>query len=155
MLNFNNSDNQIYAGFWARTKASLLDSLITLPFLIVILYLIGIDFSDLSELAQKMMDEAPPKDDWNKRILDFVSLVIAIGYSVHFVISKKQATIGKRIMNIYIATIDGKKLSLNQAIARVILTILLPFGFLMVAFTKEKTALHDIICNTRVFCGKK
>jgi uncharacterized RDD family membrane protein YckC len=54
---------------------------------------------------------------------------------------------------------DGSKISpiksFCRAIASVLTSATLGIGFLLVIFTKEKTALHDIICKTRVFHGKK
>ncbi|MFT6332121.1 MAG: putative RDD family membrane protein YckC [Lentimonas sp.] len=155
MQNLTNLENQIYAGLWVRAKASLIDSIVTLPFILVMLYIVGIDLSQISEMFEKIMQEELPADDTTKRVFDFISYIIAISYSVHFVRSKSQATIGKRMMKIYIGDVDGKKLSLNRSLARVVTTIILPFGILMAAFTEEKTALHDVICKTRVFYGNK
>ena len=33
--------------------------------------------------------------------------------------------------------------------------LVLAIGYLMVAFTQEKTGLHDLICNTRVVHGRR
>ena len=154
----NNSQDKIYAGFWVRVAAALIDVIITSPLAFAILYIIGVDIAELGTLEQ-VIDGVAPEPTKAQRIADFISWVVAISYSVYFVSSKSQATPGKKIMNIYIATVDGKKLSVNQCFARFLGTVLsgllLGAGFLMVAFTKEKTALHDIICKTRVFYGKK
>jgi len=149
---------QIYAGFWVRFSAALLDMVITAPIIWAAFHIIGFDFTNLPTM-QQMMAGIEPDETSGKKIADFVSWVISITYSVYFITSKQQATPGKRIMNIYIATRDGKKLSVNRCFARFFASILsgllLGIGLLMIAFTKEKTALHDLICNTRVFYGKK
>jgi uncharacterized RDD family membrane protein YckC len=160
-MNTNNQETytgQIYAGFWVRLSAALLDMLITAPIIWAAFHIIGFDFTHLPTM-QQMMVGIKPDETPEKKIADFVSWIISITYSVYFITSKHQATPGKRIMNIYIATKDGKKLSVNRCFARFFASILsgllLGIGFLMIAFTKEKTALHDLICNTRVFYGKK
>ncbi|MFT6077715.1 MAG: putative RDD family membrane protein YckC [Rickettsiales bacterium] len=149
-------NQEIYAGLWVRTKAAIIDMVITAPLLLVILYLIGFDFQSLS--IQKTLAGAPP-ENLIEKIADFASWVISIAYSVYFLTSKQQATPGKKIMGIYVGTRDGQKLSLNHCFARFFATVLsgmaFGIGLVMIAFTKEKTALHDIICNTRVFYGKK
>jgi uncharacterized RDD family membrane protein YckC len=45
--------------------------------------------------------------------------------------------------------------ALARALASLLTAATLGLGFLMVIFTKEKIALHDLICGTRVFHGKK
>lgn len=153
-----NPNNEIYAGFVVRVCATLIDMVVTAPIIWAAFHIIGFDPSHLPTIEQ-MLAGIQPEETPEKRAADFASWIISISYSVYFLTSKKQATPGKRIMNIYVATKDGKKLSVNRCFARFFATILSGIlcgvGFLMVAFTKERTALHDLICNTRVFHGKK
>ncbi len=157
----NSTNQKIYAGFIVRAFAAIIDMLITVPMVLVMLYLVGLAGFDFSHLptVEQMFSDAEIEVTTEKRIADFISWVISIAYSIYFLTSERQATPGKRIMNIYVATKDGQKLSLNRCFARYLASllslILFGVGFLMAAFTKEKTALHDIICNTRVFYGKK
>ena len=55
---------------------------------------------------------------------------------------------------IKIVTADGGKVTYLRACARhfaeFLSAIILGIGYLMVAFDREKRALHDHICNTRV-----
>ncbi len=153
-----NPNDQIYAGFMVRAVATVIDMIITAPMVWAAFHIIGFDFSNLPTVEQ-MLSGVQIAETTEKRAADFVSWIISITYSVYFITSKNQATPGKRIMNIYVATKDGQKLSLNRCFARFFASllsgILFGIGFLMVAFTKEKTALHDLLCNTRVFYGKK
>ncbi|MES2676933.1 MAG: RDD family protein [Pseudomonadota bacterium] len=157
-LQTNPNNQEIYAGFMVRLVATFIDMIITAPIIWAAFHIIGFDMSHLPTLEQMMAGVEPVKNSKDK-IADFISWTISITYSVYFITSKQQATPGKRIMNIYIATKDGKKLSVNRCFARFFASILsgllLGVGFIMIAFTKEKTALHDLICNTRVFYGKK
>lgn len=153
------SKNQDYAGFWIRLIAALIDIIITLPFFAAIIYLFGTsDYTTIKIDEDFYSYSAKGITSTSNHMVDLVSWIIAICYSVFFVTSKKQATIGKRVCNIYVATADGHKLSKLRALARfftsMISLLLFGLGFLMVAFTKEKTALHDLICGTRVFLGK-
>ena len=149
---------QMYAGFWVRFFATIIDMLITAPVIWAAFHIIGFDMSHIPTLEQMLAGVQVEKTAAD-RAADFVSWVISLAYSVYFITSKQQATPGKRILNIYIATKDGQKLSVNRSFARFFASllsgILLGVGFIMIAFTKEKTALHDLICNTRVFYGKK
>ncbi len=157
-LQINPNNQEIYAGFWVRLCATFIDMIITAPIIWAAFHIIGFDMTSLPTVEQ-MLEGIQPAETTEKRIADFVSWIISIAYSVYFITSKQQATPGKRIMNIYIATKDGRKLTVNRCFARFFASILsgllLGVGFVMIAFTKEKTALHDLICNTRVFYGKK
>lgn len=153
------SDKLIYAGFWIRVLATLIDMMVTAPFFIAIIYLLGQNDYTLIKIDddfQSYMETVNAST--SNRISDIMSWIISISYSVFFISSKKQATIGKRTCGIYVATKDGHKLSKLRAIARFFASILsfvtCGIGFIMIAFTSEKTALHDIICKTRVFRGK-
>jgi uncharacterized RDD family membrane protein YckC len=67
-------------------------------------------------------------------------------------------TYGKSWMGLIVTEEDGGQLSFGHATGRYFAKILsfLTFGvgFLMVAFTPQKQALHDYICRTYV-CKKK
>ena len=148
-----------YAGFWIRFCAGILNTLFMIPpFVILALYFGPADFH-LANLV------TPPAGDFfsfgtsNDRLLDILSYIVSIVYIGYFLASKNQATIGKRILGIYVGNPDGSKLSTAKSFSRAVTSLLtsatLGLGFLPVIFTTEKTALHDLICNTRVFYGKK
>ena len=155
----NKSDKLVYAGFRIRTLATLIDMVITAPFFIAIIYLLGQNEYTLIRIDDDFYSQLENINvSASNRISDIISWVISISYSVFFISSKKQATIGKRVCEIYVATKDGHKLGKLRALARffasILSVLLLGIGFIMIAFTKEKTALHDLICGTRVFRGK-
>jgi uncharacterized RDD family membrane protein YckC len=93
------------------------------------------------------------------QFIDLIGYGLSIAYLGYFLASKKQATFGKRLMGIYVGNPDGSKLSPKKSLARALASMLtsatLGLGFLLIIFTKEKTALHDFICQTRVFHGRK
>ena len=160
-INFGNGQG-IYAGFAVRLVATFIDILVTTPLILAMFYIVGLDFTAMpttDQMLDQIFSNAQPVQNTTQKIADFISWIILISYSVYFLTSNKQATPGKRIMNIYVGTRDGQKLSVNRCFARFFASILssalFGIGFLMIAFTKEKTALHDIICDTRVFYGKR
>lgn len=144
-----------YAGFWRRLSASLVDMLITTPVLISIFYLFGLEkymMIPLEHDAYSLIENQ--KTSFNRNIIDTISIIITASYSIIFISSKYKATPGKMLFGVYIVDIDGNKLSGKRATARffasILSLLLFAVGLIMIAFTKEKTALHDVICKTRV-----
>ena len=82
-----------------------------------------------------------------------INMAIGIAYEVLF-IGKYGATPGKMACKIKIVTADGGPVSYARALGRYFAKILssLPCfaGYIMAIFDKQKRALHDYICNTRV-----
>jgi uncharacterized RDD family membrane protein YckC len=154
-----NSPFPQYAGFWIRLIAAVIDMILTLPFLLAIIYLLGISDYQNIRIDQQFYHYAQAQAiSHTNNITDLASWVAFGAYSVFLVTSKKQATWGKRICHIYVATKDGQRLTKLQAVARFITSIFsigfFGIGILMIAVTKEKTAFHDLICQSRVFFGQ-
>lgn len=84
-----------------------------------------------------------------------IALIFSSVYNIYFVASVWQATPGKRWLGMKVVTKDGKPLTLLQSAYRHLMSgvsmgILSGLGYLTIPFSKEKAALHDMICNTRV-----
>lgn len=127
------TEERKYAGFWVRVAAVLLDTfIIGVPLTILIMF-IGMP-------------------QW----LYFLAMLL---YFVIMNASKWQATMGKRIVGIYIMKTDGTRLSYLRSLGRYLSYIIsglpLYIGFMMAGWTKEKRALHDMIASTYVVYGKK
>jgi uncharacterized RDD family membrane protein YckC len=126
-----------YAGFWRRVAASFFDNavatLVGLGFVIILLIL------------------KVPIPQW---VSDIFPLLIFWLYFSLMESSDKQATVGKIILGIRVTGIDGNKISFLRATGRVFAKFLsliaLGIGFLMVAFTKRKQGLHDMVSETLV-----
>src|SRR5262249_53405031 len=75
-------------------------------------------------------------------------------YEAFMLSSDWQATIGKRAMSIAVTGTDGGRISFARApgrhFAKYISACALGIGFIMVAFTARKQALHDLIAETLV-----
>lgn len=139
-----------YAGFWIRVVASLIDSA---------LFALVISLAVIPWSAITMVSGHIPGVPDGKSVLNIVSTLGCILADAAFVTSGWQATPGKRIMGILVITETGGKLSFLHAIGRnlaqYLSLILFCLGYIMVAFTDQKTGLHDLICSTRVIYGKK
>jgi uncharacterized RDD family membrane protein YckC len=118
----------LYAGFWVRVVAYILDFLIIGILVFVFVFTLNV-FSIPLDIAA-------------------VWLYFALMES-----SERQATLGKSAMNIYVTDMYGRRISFGQATGRYfskILSNILCIGYIMVAFTEKKQGLHDIIAGTLV-----
>lgn len=153
-----------YAGFWIRLFAGLLDLIFLSPLIIILIHFIGtsevVNFSFNDNLHSYISTQYLDRDTSSEsEIINYLYYFFAILYSVYLVSSRSQATWGKRILGIYVGNKDGSKLSPLKATLRCLASLITAFtcgiGFIVVAFNKEKVSLHDFICQTRVFYGKK
>lgn len=148
-----------YAGFWVRFFAGLLDIAFLTPPLMILIYLSGAGDVQTVRVENSFESYSAFSASVKNNYTDIISYALSVVYIGYFLSSKKQATLGKSVLGIYVGNPDGSKLSFFKALARaaasIITSVSLGIGFLLVIFTKEKTALHDLICNTRVFHGKK
>ena len=82
-------------------------------------------------------------------VLNSLILYHPIGWSLW------STTVGKRIFNLYVVSVDGSKIGFWLAFARYLCYLvsafpLLSVGFLVIAFRKDKRGLHDLMCDTMV-----
>ena len=132
-----------YGGFWERFGASVVDGF----FLTVILKIVFTVAGGLfDEFSASMFD-------------NFIGLIIVTHYFAVFESSQYQATLGKRIMGLCVVSEEGCRISLNQAMFRLIMkhksVILFMAGFLIQPFTAKKQALHDMSAGTIVVKKQK
>jgi uncharacterized RDD family membrane protein YckC len=117
-----------YAGFWIRVGAYLLDLLILVIPLTILAFipLLGI-------------------------VLNIVGVWLYFALQES---SERQATIGKRALNIYVTDMYGRRISFGQATGRyfskILSSIILFIGYIMVALSEKKQGLHDMIAGTLV-----
>jgi uncharacterized RDD family membrane protein YckC len=86
-------------------------------------------------------------------VLTAINMAIGIAYEV-ILIGKYGATLGKMAMKIKVVIADGGRVTYARAAGRYFAKMLSAFtcmiGYAIALFDKEKRALHDHICNTRV-----
>ena len=121
----------MYAGFWRRVAANILDGLVLIIPNLVLTFLLGNGTAGL--LAQ----------------LAVLLLYYALMHS-----SASQATVGKRAFGMKVTDLEGERIGFLRALLRVpalwLAALLLGVGLLMAAFTRRKQGLHDMICGTLV-----
>ena len=133
----------IYAGFWIRLWAYVIDALILLP-----LWVIEKGFG---LLANQSMALALSSEF-------LISTVAWWLYEAFFLSGNWQATPGKRLFELRVESIRGDRLTFARAsgryFAKYISSFALGIGFLMVGVTARKQGLHDKIFGTVVLRGK-
>ena len=133
------------AGFLKRMVAIIIDffilTFVTFALMFTISFFIGGILSN-PEAMQK--------------INSFGMLIDVVIVWLYFALQESgeaQATVGKRVMSIYVTSKAGERLSFAQATIRYFskyLSSVLMVGFIMASFTKNKQGLHDLIADTLV-----
>ncbi|WYP27193.1 RDD family protein [Alkalihalobacillus sp. FSL W8-0930] len=131
------------AGFWIRAMAAIIDGLIMGVIGVLLMFVL----------------EAPSINFEDSTTLDIFILIYSAVFIVIFTASKLKASPGKLILGIQVLTLDNKQIGIGRSIGRyfayMISTFTLMIGYLMAGFTKDKKALHDLICGTRVVHKQK
>ena len=137
----------MYAGFWRRVVAVILDGLV-LGIVTVPLNLAfggGDDFGSNSSM-------------YSSPAASSISTVLGWVYYALMESSAKQATLGKMAMGITVTDLEGRRIGFGKAtgrhFAKILSALILGIGFLMVAFTQRKQGLHDILAGTLVVKGQ-
>ena len=150
-----------YAGFWIRFIASFLDTLfLALPIGIVIYFLSDgnwFDFAQYQQNLQMAMAGNPhalntqPQTSFTWELIFEISVLVA---TIIFWDKWRGATPGKKFVHIKVVDAKSfKDITNKQAITRslgYIPSMFFFIGFLMVAFRKDKRALHDLLAGTAV-----
>ncbi|MFH1147526.1 MAG: RDD family protein [Pseudomonadota bacterium] len=140
-----------YAGFWIRLGAKLIDGIILGIMSLIPVPLIGL-FLDPSE------QYAPGAAALSfltayQIVITTVQVAIGAGFTTFF-LGRFGATPGKMALRLKVVTADGGKITYGRALGRYFAELVSGFtmsiGYIMAAFTREKRALHDMICSTRV-----
>jgi uncharacterized RDD family membrane protein YckC len=133
----------VYAGFWKRVAASIIDNFL--------LGIVGGVIGGMFGFAIGMgLEENPALD----LVLNLFSILLGAFYFGWMHSSSQQASLGKMAVGIKVVRISGERISFARGIGRYFASILsgliLGIGYLMAAFTERKQALHDIMCDTLV-----
>ncbi len=154
------SKQPLYAGFWLRAVAALVDGSILGIFTAIvispILRLFGYDFSfDFSILeAEEDMDIALAALMQNLMFSNVINFLVGWLYYAYMESTAKQATFGKQALGIKVTDTSLERVDFSKATMRYFSKILsgitLGIGYLMVAFTEKRQGLHDIIAGTLV-----
>jgi uncharacterized RDD family membrane protein YckC len=118
-----------YGGFWKRTLAWLIDSIVvSVGVGAIMMVTLGLGFI------------AIPFGHWL--------------YEALMLSSSWQATLGKRALGMVVTDLQGERLSFGRAtgrhFAKWISYLVLGIGYIMAAFTAKKQGLHDLVAGTLV-----
>jgi uncharacterized RDD family membrane protein YckC len=118
-----------YAGFWKRVAALLIDTIVV-------------------SAASGILTAVTFGTAW------FAIFLLPWVYEAMMLSSEKQATVGKMVLGLVVTDLNGSRISFGRAtgrhFAKWLSALILGIGFLMVAFTEKKQALHDMIADTLV-----
>ncbi|HUI80929.1 MAG TPA: RDD family protein [Bryobacteraceae bacterium] len=144
---------QAYAGFWIRFVGWLIDAIIVgVVGSIVQVILVGsmitipqpgtaVDIGAMGAMMGRL------------GLASLVSLAIAACYEAFFV-ANLGATPGKLVIGVKVVRPDGSRVGLGRAFgryfAKILSSLILLIGYIMIGFDSEKRGLHDMICDTRV-----
>jgi len=132
-----------YAGFRKRFSAAIIDGLI----LVVTGFVIG-------GLAGFIYDYSRGTPEDAGGLGNIAGIILGWLYFAFMESSSKQGTLGKIALGIKVTDLSGNAISFGRATARhfgkILSTIILLVGYLMVAFTAKKQGLHDMIAGCLV-----
>ncbi len=144
------NDGPIYAGFWKRFVAYVLDWIVLYAVFVVVTLtlgtLLGPAFDADGMTSREMMRSKP-----------WVFLVLAAIPWLYYALmesSARQATLGKMALGIKVVDLAGKRISFLRAsgrfVGRIVSSMIFCIGYLMAAFTARKQALHDMMAGCLV-----
>lgn len=140
-----------YAGFWIRFLAWLIDA--------ILLWVASLG----THVLVRVSAGVPPFPLWSRfpsgpptlACADvFVSVAIHWLYFALLESSAAQATLGKQALRLRVTDMWGRRISFARAtgryFAKFVSTAILFVGFLMIAFTRRRQGLHDMMAETVV-----
>ncbi len=146
----------IYAGFWRRAIAFIVDTfIVSIPVALIFGPMVAVetlgmgitDPANFSPMQAGLLGATV--FSWQ-----VVSLVALWLYFAFLESGKKQSTWGKRLLGIKVVDVNGGRISFARAtgrfFAKTISYLIFYIGFIMAAFTGRKRALHDMIAETYV-----
>jgi uncharacterized RDD family membrane protein YckC len=148
---FQSLQTPVYAGFWLRFAAYLIDTLI-----------LGVVFVPLGLVMGVVM--AASGADETAEVMPLVNMGINVGsivagwlYSSLLESSSWQGTVGKKLIGLRVTDLNGYPISFGKATGRyfgkILSSMICLVGFIMVAFTEKQQALHDQLAGTLVVTG--
>lgn len=141
----------VYAGFWRRFLAVLIDTIVLAiggaiiggifgAILGIVLGVSGADLETIQALAGFLGN--------------IIGIVLNWLYYTLLESSSKMATLGKMAIGIVVTDPNNNRMTFGKANGRywgkIISAIILFIGFIMAGFTQKKQALHDIMAGTLV-----
>lgn len=152
----------VYAGFWLRFAAFILDYIITTIPLSIIGGIFGFIFGFAAaathpqEKVNFVHEDGSPNIGFILLELGIMAMSITVTWLYYALLesSAGQATLGKRVLGLKVTTEAGERISFARASGRffgkIASALILYVGFMMAGFTTKKQALHDMMAGTLV-----
>jgi uncharacterized RDD family membrane protein YckC len=129
-----------YAGFWPRVAAALVDVSVLMLVGYVIDVMVGAVYTG--------------SEQGSKTLFIIVSIIVRWLYFAKMESSEYGATLGKLAVGLKVTDLEGAPLSFRDATVRhfgkVLSSLTLGAGYVMVAFTERKQGLHDMLAGCLV-----
>ncbi len=144
----------LYAGFWLRFVAYIIDGIILGACAVPIILLFG-----GASIIERMASGGRPEEFAPEMFGMFALWEIGIfgGVWIYYALlesSSWQATLGKKALGLYVTDMEGRRISFGRAtgryFAKIISGMTFLIGYIMAGFTARKQALHDLIAGTLV-----
>lgn len=150
----NNMDKEVYAGFFVRLAAYLIDSVIVGTVLAVVIRFpvwISTLFNPENILVRGVIFDYSIKD-----------MVIYALSALYFILLtyKTGMTIGKKMLHIKVISAENRPMTLfeviyRETIGRFLSGLIVYGGYFMIGLHKEKRGLHDLMADTKVVYSHK
>jgi uncharacterized RDD family membrane protein YckC len=142
----------VYAGFWLRAVAYVIDSVLLVPVLIAVIWAI----LQSNHVGPSPHDILAFYNSGSRQstALGFLLDLVSWLYFAAFESSAWQATPGKKLLRLAVTDLAGQRISFLRAtgrhFAKFFSAVTLFVGFAMIGFTQKKQGLHDIIAGCLV-----
>lgn len=149
----NKAEERVYAGFFVRLAAYLIDMVIVGVALMVVRLPIWIAtlISPENILVRDFIFQYSIKD-----------LLVYVLSAMYFILLtyKTGATIGKKVLNLRVVSEEDRELTLfeviyRETVGRFLSALIVHAGYFMIGVQSEKQGLHDMLADTRVVYNHK
>jgi len=144
----------VYAGFWKRVAALIIDSLVvTVAYYVVLV--VGMIVFGVGLAGVFTGDSSSPAGIAVLLAVVYLAYPIISGlYYVGLESSSSQATLGKMAVGIKVTDDGGRRMSRGRALGRwashLLCYLTIYIGYIMAGFTQRKRGLHDMVASTLV-----
>jgi len=148
---FQSFQTPVYAGFWLRFAAYLIDAIILSLVFAPLGFVLGIVLGATGNAQDPDLMLA------SNGLINAGSIVAGWLYSSLLESSSWQGTVGKKLCGLRVTDMDGYQISFGKATGRyfgkILSSLICLVGFFMVAFTEKHQGLHDLLAGTLVVTG--
>lgn len=148
----NNENKQVFAGFFVRLAAYLIDWIIISAALLTVRIPFGIaSMAGADFLKQDFI--------FRYSLYDIILYVLEVLYFI-LLTYYTGATLGKRLLHLQVVSAEDRKVTFfeivfRETVGKYLSGLILFIGYFMIGIDKEKRGLHDILSDTRVVYSHK